>query len=293
MEALIHDLLELSRIGQPGERRSLVDPREVLLQLRAELKPRLEAAGIELRLPAHPPLVYCDRTRLYQVFSNLIGNAIDHMGPCDDARIEVDVGTRATASTSRCATTGAASHPRIASASSRCSRASAGQRRAPRHGHGPRDREEDRRDARRTDLGRERPRPRRPLPRHAPAPLGFGAATARCALRLRALRLLGSPDADRRVLMYPELFRIPYLDFPISTFGVMMAIAFLVGSWITARRMTEEGLDPDLATTLLVYVMLGGIVGSKLYFAIDVSLRTGLPSRVSSSRATASPGTAG
>jgi len=77
--------------------------------------------------------------------------------------------------------------------------------------------------------------------------------------------------------MYPELFTIPIIDFPISTFGVMMAIAFLTGSWITSIRMREEGLDPDLATTLLVYVMLGGIAGSKLYFAIDVHLRTGIP----------------
>ena len=93
--------------------------------------------------------------------------------------------------------------------------------------------------------------------------------------------------------MYPTLFRIPYLDFPISTFGVMMAIAFLVGSWITAKRMQEEGLDPDLATTVLIYVMLGGIFGSKLYYAIDVSLREGIPFYASaSSRATASPGTA-
>ena len=75
--------------------------------------------------------------------------------------------------------------------------------------------------------------------------------------------------------MYPELFRIG--DFPISTFGLMMAIAFLVGSWITARRMREVGLDPDLATTLLVYVMLGGLLGAKLYFAIDTHLRTGAP----------------
>jgi PAS domain S-box-containing protein len=91
MESLIHDLLELSRIGQPGERRSMVDPRAVLQQLYAEFKPRLDAGGIELRLPAHPPLVYCDRTRLYQVFSNLIGNAIDHMGPCSEPCIDVDV----------------------------------------------------------------------------------------------------------------------------------------------------------------------------------------------------------
>jgi phosphatidylglycerol:prolipoprotein diacylglycerol transferase len=75
--------------------------------------------------------------------------------------------------------------------------------------------------------------------------------------------------------MYPVLFHIG--NFPISTFGLMMATAFLVGSWITARRMQEVGLDPDLATTLLVYVMLGGIAGAKLYFAVDVSIREGRP----------------
>src|SRR5215475_2545782 len=71
--------------------------------------------------------------------------------------------------------------------------------------------------------------------------------------------------------MFPELFHIG--KFAISPFGVAMAIAFLVGSWITALRMKEVGLDPDLATTLLIYVMLGGLAGSKLYFAIDTSIR--------------------
>ncbi|HEY5656160.1 MAG TPA: PAS domain-containing sensor histidine kinase [Myxococcota bacterium] len=92
MESLIHDLLELSRIGQPGDRPSMVDPRAVLLQLQAELKPRLEAGNIRLVLPeTPPPLVYCDRTRLYQVLSNLIGNAIEHMGEGEDQHVEVAV----------------------------------------------------------------------------------------------------------------------------------------------------------------------------------------------------------
>ena len=80
MEDLIQDMLELSRIGKPGDRMSLVDPKTVLQQLHAELKPRLDVGNIKLELPQDPPLIYCDRTRLYQVFSNLIGNAIDHMG---------------------------------------------------------------------------------------------------------------------------------------------------------------------------------------------------------------------
>jgi PAS domain S-box-containing protein len=91
MEDLIHDLLELSRIGQPGERKAFVNPALVLHQLQAELKQRLEVAGIELELPHDPPLVFCDRTRLYQVFSNLIGNAIDHMGACEQPRIAVSI----------------------------------------------------------------------------------------------------------------------------------------------------------------------------------------------------------
>ena len=91
METLIHDLLEVSRIGQAADRKTHVDPLKILLQLRGELKPRLEAQGVEISLPESPPLVLCDRTRLYQIFSNLIGNAVDHMGFRPDARIHVEV----------------------------------------------------------------------------------------------------------------------------------------------------------------------------------------------------------
>jgi len=76
--------------------------------------------------------------------------------------------------------------------------------------------------------------------------------------------------------MFPTLFTIPGLGLEISSFGVMLAIAFLVGSWIANLQIQEKGLDAD-TSTLLIYVMLGGIVGSKLYFAIDVWFREGRP----------------
>ncbi len=91
MEGLICELLDFARIGHAGERSVLVDPREVLEQLYGEFKPRLDAAGVALRWPSEPPLVFCDRTRLYQLFSNLIGNALDHMGACQRPLVEIEV----------------------------------------------------------------------------------------------------------------------------------------------------------------------------------------------------------
>ena len=73
--------------------------------------------------------------------------------------------------------------------------------------------------------------------------------------------------------MYPELFTIPFLDWPISSFGAAMAVAFLVGYWIAIPRMREEGLDPEDAANMLIWIMIGGVLGAKFYYAIDVSVR--------------------
>ena len=77
--------------------------------------------------------------------------------------------------------------------------------------------------------------------------------------------------------MHPVLFEVPFLGYPVSTFGVMMAVGFLVAAWVTAVRLREQGCDPEWASTILIYAMVGGVLGSKLYFAIDESLRTEYP----------------
>ena len=69
--------------------------------------------------------------------------------------------------------------------------------------------------------------------------------------------------------MYPELFRIPFIDYPISTLGVSMAIAFLVAFWITMKGMEDKRMATEELSAVFIYVMLGGIIGSKMYYAID------------------------
>ncbi|MDE0884512.1 MAG: prolipoprotein diacylglyceryl transferase [Myxococcota bacterium] len=77
--------------------------------------------------------------------------------------------------------------------------------------------------------------------------------------------------------MYPELFTIPGINYTVSTFGVLMSLGFLIGYWITYSRIEELGLDPEPVTNILIWIMLGGIIGSKLYYATDVSIREGYP----------------
>lgn len=64
--------------------------------------------------------------------------------------------------------------------------------------------------------------------------------------------------------MYPELFRIG--DFVISSFGVMVAIAFLVAYWISSLEYKRKGLDEKLLGNVFVAAMVGGIVGAKILY---------------------------
>jgi phosphatidylglycerol:prolipoprotein diacylglycerol transferase len=66
--------------------------------------------------------------------------------------------------------------------------------------------------------------------------------------------------------MYPVLFRIGGLT--ITSFGVMMALSFLVGGWIAARELKREGHDPEIAWDLVLYAAISGVLGSKLYYLL-------------------------
>jgi phosphatidylglycerol:prolipoprotein diacylglycerol transferase len=71
--------------------------------------------------------------------------------------------------------------------------------------------------------------------------------------------------------MYPVLWE-PF-GFPISSFGVMMAIGFLVSDRVVARRFAEQGQGRELSSTILVWAVVCGVIGSKIYYAVEFSLR--------------------
>ena len=62
--------------------------------------------------------------------------------------------------------------------------------------------------------------------------------------------------------MYPELFHIG--GFPVNTYGVLLALAFLAALFVAARAGARDGLPRERIFDLGLWILLGGLVGSKL-----------------------------
>jgi len=62
--------------------------------------------------------------------------------------------------------------------------------------------------------------------------------------------------------MYPELFRIG--SFPINTYGVFLAIAFLSAILITVKLAERDGLPRERIYDLSLWMLLASLVGSKI-----------------------------
>lgn len=68
--------------------------------------------------------------------------------------------------------------------------------------------------------------------------------------------------------MFPELFKIPYLDFPVNTYGLLLAISFLVGMYVMAKQAERDGLNVNRVYDLGLWVLGSALIGSKLLMVI-------------------------
>ena len=89
MEAIIEDLLALSRIGESTARDGVGDPALVVAQVRDDLAPRLEAEAVTLHLAVEAAKVRCAEGLLRQAVSNLVDNAVKYRRPDVQATIDI------------------------------------------------------------------------------------------------------------------------------------------------------------------------------------------------------------
>lgn len=62
--------------------------------------------------------------------------------------------------------------------------------------------------------------------------------------------------------MYPELFRIG--TFPVTTYGIFLAVGMLLALFVASRLAARDGLPRERIYGLGLWVLVGGLVGSKL-----------------------------
>jgi PAS domain S-box-containing protein len=89
MDCLVSDLLTLSSLGQVVPKFRSVISHELVYKAVSTLQGRLDEMGIELVVAQKLPIIYCDRQRMYQVFENLISNAIRFAGHGKKPEIEI------------------------------------------------------------------------------------------------------------------------------------------------------------------------------------------------------------
>ena len=71
---------------------------------------------------------------------------------------------------------------------------------------------------------------------------------------------------DQEYAIYPVLFRIG--EFEITSFGVLVAVAALVGLWLFERERRRSGL-PDQALDAATAGVFDGLAGAKIVWAIE------------------------
>lgn len=68
--------------------------------------------------------------------------------------------------------------------------------------------------------------------------------------------------------MFPELFKLPYTNFTFNTYGLLLALSFIIGLLVMSRLAGRDGLDRQKVYDLGLWVLAASLVGSKLLLVL-------------------------
>ncbi len=96
LEQLVEGVLELARISSSERTLDRVDTDAVLADIRDDYRLQFAQAGAQLDIAPQLPPILGNRTQLYQILGNLVGNALKYRSP--DRQLIVTVAARSTTS---------------------------------------------------------------------------------------------------------------------------------------------------------------------------------------------------
>jgi len=66
--------------------------------------------------------------------------------------------------------------------------------------------------------------------------------------------------------MYPVLIQLG--TFELRSYGIIVALSFFLGLWLSTKEAKRRGLDPGLIQDFALYALVGGIIGARIYFVL-------------------------
>ena len=66
--------------------------------------------------------------------------------------------------------------------------------------------------------------------------------------------------------MYPVLVQLG--TFELRSYGIIVALSFILGLWLSVKEANRNGLDPGLIQDFAFYALIGGIIGARIYFVV-------------------------
>ena len=68
--------------------------------------------------------------------------------------------------------------------------------------------------------------------------------------------------------MHPKLFEIPFINWPIGTYGPMLVIGFLAAITLIRHLCKKYKTDPQHITNAALYSLIGGVIGARLFYVL-------------------------
>ena len=68
--------------------------------------------------------------------------------------------------------------------------------------------------------------------------------------------------------MYPELFKIPFVNLTLKSYGLMMVVAFLAAVFLIRRLAKPIIPNPQFITNAALYSLIAGLVGARIFYIV-------------------------
>lgn len=67
--------------------------------------------------------------------------------------------------------------------------------------------------------------------------------------------------------MHPEIFHWGFIN--VRSYGLMLALAFLVGTWLGLREAKRLGLDEDKVVNIILIVLVASVLGARALYVME------------------------